>query len=329
MNQTISEIMTSKILNFSKILLIGIAAFAVQSCNDNDDPSSGMGEVEFEITDAPSDDATVKGVFVTVTDIKVDGESVGLAQKQTIDLTAYTEGQTKLLGAAQLDAKTYSSITLILDNESDATGNSPGNYVLTTDESKYELTGTTSGTTEIVLNKSIDVVANSSNTIVLDFDLRKAIQRSSNSAVKYQFVSSNELKLAVRAITKTNAGEIKGTYQETFSTNADKVIVYAYHKGEFNQSTETTPDGNGRMFKNAVTSTVVKGGLTDSYELHFLEEGEYEIAFAAYNKNAVTNQYELNTMLDAEITITGSVANFITVGANSSTSISADITGLL
>ncbi|MFZ1806927.1 MAG: DUF4382 domain-containing protein [Cyclobacteriaceae bacterium] len=321
--------MTSKILNFSKILLIGIAAFAVQSCNDNDDPSSGMGEVEFEITDAPSDDATVKGVFVTVTDIKVDGESVGLAQKQTIDLTAYTEGQTKLLGAAQLDAKTYSSITLILDNESDATGNSPGNYVLTTDESKYELTGTTSGTTEIVLNKSIDVVANSSNTIVLDFDLRKAIQRSSNSAVKYQFVSSNELKLAVRAITKTNAGEIKGTYQETFSTNADKVIVYAYHKGEFNQSTETTPDGNGRMFKNAVTSTVVKGGLTDSYELHFLEEGEYEIAFAAYNKNAVTNQYELNTMLDAEITITGSVANFITVGANSSTSISADITGLL
>lgn len=321
--------MTSKILNFSKILLIGIAAFAVQSCNDNDDPSSGMGEVEFEITDAPSDDATVKGVFVTVTDIKVDGESVGLTQKQTIDLTAYTEGQTKLLGTAQLDAKSYSSITLILDNESDAAGNAPGNYVLTTDDSKYELTGTTSGTTEIVVNKSMDVVANSSNTIVLDFDLRKAIQRSSNSAVKYQFVNSNELKLAVRAITKNNSGEIKGTYQESFSTNADKVIVYAYHKGEFNQSAETTPDGNGRMFKNAITSAVVKGGLTDSYELHFLEEGEYEIAFAAYDEDPVTNQYELNTMLDAEITITGSVANFITVGANTSTSISANITGLL
>ncbi|MEQ9413559.1 MAG: hypothetical protein RIF39_06995, partial [Cyclobacteriaceae bacterium] len=201
--------------------------------------------------------------------------------------------------------------------------------LLTTDDTKYELTGTTAGTTEIVLNKSLDVAANTSNTIVMDFDLRKAIQRSSNSAVKYQFVSSNELKLAVRAIIKSNAGEIKGTYQESFATNADKVIVYAYHKGEFNQSAETTPDGNGRMFKNAVTSTVVKGGLTDSYELHFLEEGEYEIAFAAYNKNDVTNQYELNTMLDAEVRINGSIANFITVGANSSTSISVDITGLL
>lgn len=321
--------MISRILNLSKILLLSIAAFAVQSCNDNDDLSSGMGEVEFEITDAPSDDANVKGVFVTVADIKVDGESIGLAQKQTIDLAAYTEGQTKLLGSSQLDAKTYSSITLVLDNESDATGNSPGNYLLTTGDAKYELTGTTSGTTEIVLNKSIEVAANTSNTIVIDFDLRKAIQRSSNASKKYQFINSNELKLAVRAIDKNNAGAIKGTYQESFTTNADKIIVYAYKKGEFDQSTETTADGNGRFFANAVTSTVVKGGLTDSYELHFLEEGEYEIAFAAYKKNTTNNQYELNTVLDAEIKISGSVTNFITVGANTSTSIAANITGLL
>ncbi|MEZ4944146.1 MAG: DUF4382 domain-containing protein [Cyclobacteriaceae bacterium] len=321
--------MISKVISLSKILLLFVAVFAIQSCNDNDDPSAGMGEVEFEITDAPSDDATVKGVFVTVSDIKVDGESVGLAQKQTIDLTAYSEGQTKLLGTSQLDAKTYSSITLVLDNESDATGNAPGNYLLTTDDTKYELTGTTTGTTEIVLNKSIDVAANTSNTIIMDFDLRKSIQRSSNANVKYQFVNSNELNLAVRVITKSKAGSIKGTYQESFATNADKVIVYAYHKGEFNQSTETIPDGNGRLFKNAVTSAVVKGGLTDSYELHFLEAGEYEITFAAYNQNATTNQYELNTMLDAEILISGSTANFITVGASSGTSISANIIGLL
>lgn len=321
--------MISKVISLSKILLLFVAVFAIQSCNDNDDPSAGMGEVEFEITDAPSDDATVKGVFVTVSDIKVDGESVGLAQKQTIDLTAYSEGQTKLLGTSQLDAKTYSSITLVLDNESDATGNAPGNYLLTTDDTKYELTGTTTGTTEIVLNKSIDVAANTSNTIIMDFDLRKSIQRSSNANVKYQFVNSNELNLAVRVITKSKAGSIKGTYQESFATNADKVIVYAYHKGEFNQSTETIPDGNGRLFKNTVTSAVVKGGLTDSYELHFLEAGEYEITFAAYNQNATTNQYELNTMLDAEILISGSTANFITVGASSSTSISANIIGLL
>lgn len=320
--------MIARILNFSKLLLIGIAAFAIQSCKDDDD-ATGMGEVEFEITDAPSDDASVKGVFVTIADIKVDGQSIGLEQKQTIDLTAYTEGKTKLLGSSQLDAKAYSNITLVLDNESDASGNTPGNYVLTSDNNKYKLTGTTSGTTEVVINKSVDIASNTTNTIVMDFDLRKAIQRSSDTNVKYQFVSSNDLNLAVRVINKNTSGEIKGTYQESFSTNADKVIVYAYHKGEFNQSTETTPDASGRLFAKAVTSTVVKGGLTDTYELHFLEDGEYEIAFAAYDENETTQEYELNTMLDAEIKINGTVANFITVGANSSTSITANITGLL
>lgn len=49
----------------------------------------------------------------------------------------------------------------------------------------------------------------------------------------------------------------------------------------------------------------------DSYGLYFLEEGECEIAFAAYHKNTTNNQFELNTMLDANLQIGGNVANSI------------------
>lgn len=319
--------MISKILNYSKLLVIGFASLTLNSCDD--DAPVGTGDVTFEITDAPTDDANVKGVFVTVADIEVNGASVGLAQKQTIDLMAYANGQTKLLGTAKLDAKNYSSITLILDNQSDANGNAPGNYLLTTDDVKYKLTSTSTGTTKIMINKSIDVVANSTNTIVMDFDLRKAIHRVDNANVKYQFVNDNDLHAAVRVMNKAKTGTIMGTYKENFNSNADAVIVYVYNKGEFNQSSETTPDGNGMMFKNAKSSTTVKNGLTDTYALYFLEEGEYEVAFAAYNKNASTNQFELNTMLDANLQIGGNAANSIALSSGSNISLTSTIVGLL
>lgn len=320
--------MLKEIFNYSKILLLGLAAISVQSCNDDDDPA-GKGEVTFEITDAPTDDANVKGVFVTVADIKVNGESIGMTQKQTIDLTAYADGQTKLLGTAQLDAKSYNSITLVLDNETDANGNAPGNYVLTTDDSKFSLNSASSGQTEITLDKSINVTANTTESYVLDFDLRKSIQRSTNTAVKYQFVDEGDLKAAIRVLEKDMTGKIEGTYQENFSTNADMIIVFAYKKGEFDQSSETTANANGMFFTNAKTSAVVKEGLTDSYKLSFVEEGEYELAFAAYTMNSTTNQFELNTLLDADLKVGGNIVNTINVDGGVTTTLSAIIIGLL
>lgn len=107
------------------------------------------------------------------------------------------------------------------------------------------------------------------------------------------------------------------------------VIVYAYHKGDFNQSTETTTDENGLTFTNAVTSAVVVEGLTNTYDLHFIEKGDYELAFVAYDKNSTTNQFELKGLLDADLSINSNVVNTITVEANTTVNVSATIIGLL
>src|SRR6267142_4932408 len=117
-------------VSWTKAILFGSAMLMLPACNRSNEPM-GKGEAEFQITDAPSDDASIKGVVVTVADIMVDGKSISGFAKQSIDLKAYQEGNTKLLGTAQLDAKAYNSITLVLDADADASGNSPGCYVLT------------------------------------------------------------------------------------------------------------------------------------------------------------------------------------------------------
>lgn len=299
-----------------------------QACNDDDDTSASKGEVEFEITDAPSDDASIKGVFVTVSDIKVDGKSIGMTQKQTVDLKAYSNGATKILSNSQIDAKAYSSVTLVLDNATDASGNTPGNYVQTIDNAKYSLNTAASGTTEITLTKTWEVQENAKSNVVFDVDLRKAIRTSDNATIKYQFVTDEDLKSAIRVVRKDQTGSIEGTYSESFATNADLVVAYAYKKGEFNSTTETTADADGTLFKHAVASADVKK-TSNAYKFSFIESGDYEIAFAVYSKNTTNDHYDFKTLLKSETTINGSATDKVHVDAGVNVKIFTSITGLL
>ena len=78
--------------------LLAAMGLLMGACNE--DEPMGKGDVDFEITDAPTDDASVKGVFVTIEDVKIGGKSVEGFTKQTIDIKAYQEGNTKLFASA-------------------------------------------------------------------------------------------------------------------------------------------------------------------------------------------------------------------------------------
>lgn len=295
-----------------KVLWFASAIALFTACDDSSEPM-GKGEAEFEITDAPADDASIKGVFVTVADIKVDGRSVSGFTKQTVDLKAYQEGNTKLLATAgELDARSYNNLTLVLDLETDANGNAPGCYVLTQDDVKYTLKNTTSGVTEVTINKDWRVVANTTSKIVMDFDLRKSIAYSDDPMVRYTFVTDDKLKAAIRLVARENAGTIKGSYEA--NSDAEKIIVYAYKKGTFSAATETESQAENNMhFANAVASAEVKQGLTGrTFTLAFLEEGEYELYFAAHSQNT-SGRMTFETLLSSETKIDGSVANLIKV----------------
>ncbi len=316
--------------SFSVVITILLATLVMESCKKNDDSvtpdqTTGVqGMVNVEITDAPSDDANVKGTFVTVTEVRIDGQKFGgFSGKKTIELSAYQNGNVAALGLGNIKAGTYSNISLILDNATDQNGNSPGCYALSTDNTKYNLTGSVSGQTEVVSSKAFEVKENQQTNLVLDFDIRKAVMDENGSAVGgYRFVSSSDLNASTRLLVKSQAGAIKGNCANYNETNS-KLIVYAYKKGTYNVS-ETKAQGSGNVqFKNAVTSCVADGN--GNFNLAFLEAGDYELQFASH-KNSGNGQFALQSMLNLSSLIN---LNSVSVQANTSVTLSVTVLGLL
>jgi hypothetical protein len=323
-------IMRMKSLSWIQAIVFGCAVTLFTGCNESEEPM-GTGEVEFQITDAPIDDANVKSVVVTVADVKVDGQSVSGFTKQTIDLKAFQDGNTKILGSQTMDAKAYASMILVLDLDTDAQGNAPGCYVLAADGAKYKLKSTASGKLEVVANQSWTTVKNTKTAVVADFDLRKSIRYSDDPAVRYSFVSESNLNSAVRVVAKERSGTIKGTYQNSSEATPEKIIVYAYKKGTFHAATETQGQGtDGIQFKNAISSSLVKESLSGQvYTLAYLPEGEYELVFAGYSKNPESGRVGFDALLKSETSVNGTVSSIVKVQANATISISTSIKGLI
>jgi hypothetical protein len=303
-----------------KIWMMGIsfwcALFMLASCDNTQDV--GKGQVDFEITDAPSDDAEIEGVFVTISEIQVNGKAIDGFVKQTVNLKAYQEGLTKKLGSAELDARMYTTVTLVLDLNEDANGNAPGSYVLS-GNTKYKLGASASGKIEVSVAKPWSVNSNTQTKLVMDVDLRKALRYAQDPAVRYAFIEN--LQAAVRVVVGENSSTIMGTFEGEFG-NADEMVVYAYKKGTFTIDTETQANENGIMFKGAVNSARVKAGIVnDTYKLAFMEAGEYELYFAAYNENSENGKLMLESVVDATVEANGNVGKILKVSAGTTVSV--------
>ncbi len=319
--------------HFLKTTLIVLPAILLlTNCTKEDDVTS-KGTVNFEITDGPTDDPNVKGAFVTVTEVRVDGKAISnFSGKQTIDLMAYQNGETKALGLAELKSGTYSNVELVLDYQKDANGNSPGCYVLTTDNAKHALNATSQNTGVVKINSgNFEVQENSTTNVVLDFDLRKCIryQEKPTTNDQYDFVTEGEMNASLRLIAKAKAGKISGNVQDNAGIAGSKIIVYAYKKGQFNKSTEVKGQGASNItFKNAVTSATVNG--QGNYTLAFMEEGDYELHFFGYEDKDKDGKLEIKGEL--VLNIVGGVGlnlNNLNVKANSTISASVLVTGII
>jgi hypothetical protein len=310
----------------NKILLVVPAALlfalSLNSCkkdDNNTNPGSGSAATTIKVTDAASDDANVSGAFVTISEIKVDGQTVQGFTKTTVDLAAYQNGNTKTLGTFNLQGKTYSNLTFVLDFDADANGNAPGCYVLTTGNVKHKLTTTSN---IITVTKNYTLQSNASNSIVADFDLRKMIvAQTGNPADQYDFATSAELQNDVRVVAEANASKISGTLNDNISGSA-KVVAYAYKKGTYNRSTEMQGQGTSNVqFKNAVSSTLVGSG--GAYQFNFLENGEYEVHFASYKDTNADGKFELQGTL---VVVAGGGLNILNLLLNANATVTLNVT---
>ena len=308
--------------NYLKISgLAFLALVGMMSCSKNDDAAMG-GEsynTSFEVTDAPIDNAEVEAVFVTIANVSVDGKSLEGFNATTVNLAALVNGKTEALGNLDLQAKSYSSIVFELDFDKDVNGDAPGCYVEKANGEKDALVATSN---KITINDTFEVLANATNVIVIDFDLRKTIKEEKDGlSSDFNFVTMAELTAGIRTVNAELTGKISGSANDANNTS-DKIIVYAYEKGTFNADVETQGKGESEVtFANAVTSAEVKG-LSGSYSLDFLEEGEYELIFASYKEDD-NSEFYFNALLNVEST-TG--LNLGAIEVSSALQISANVT---
>ncbi|MFD1096218.1 DUF4382 domain-containing protein [Salegentibacter chungangensis] len=309
---------------FKTGLMLLFMSFMVSCSEDNDDMGSENPEAyntEVYLTDAPIDDANVQAAFVTVTNVMVNGKAIEGFEKTTVEISSLTNGETLHLGDLQLKNGATSSITLMLDSETDAAGEAPGNYILTADGEKKALA---TSANEIVISDDAEIKASDENQLILDFDLRKSIV--SNAEGEYSFVSNSELAGNVRAVNTLNAGRINGTVDNMENSDAETMLVFAYKKGEYSES-EKEADASGARFSNAVNSSVVSES-NGNFSLHFLEEGEYELHFASYSDNDSDAALEFEGMAEAssksELDLLG-----LNVTAQSQTTVEVSLSGLL
>ena len=316
----------------TKILLITLALFVsvlmIQCSKNNNSSTQSKGQLTVKMTDAPSDDANIQATFVTVADVKVDGQSVGGFSKQTVKISDLQSGKTQVLFSGNVQADTYSNISLVLDYEKDASGNAPGCYVLDITNVKHNLLSVSSSTTgEIKLEKSFMVLANGSSNLIVDFDLRKSIVYNEDSTAtdKYKFVTDAELRNSLRVALQEKSGEIKG--KASNNLNNSELIVYAYHKNEFNAATETQAQGSSKvLFAKAVTSSKVNADGT--YKLSFLDEGEYEIHVVSCGQYSSDGKLTFKELVTANSTISGLLMNSISVSGNASIELNFNISAL-
>lgn len=311
------------------VMLMLSSIFFIQCAKDDDTtPSDGAkGQLTMSITDAPSDDANVKGTFVTISEVKIDGKTVEGFTKQTIEISAYQNGNAKLLYDGEVEAKAHSSVTLVMDYESDASGNSPGCYVLTNDNQKHRLAATSETKGEISLSKAFVVEENSNTELVIDFDLRKSIVHDTNDQdqTDYRFVTKAELNNSIRIMKKESCGDVKGKITASAFLNED-VYVFIYKKGQYNASVETMGQGSSHVFfAKAVTSAEVE--QDGDYHLAFIEEGDYEVYIAKYEKDAA-NKSVFKGMVNATSAIPGLLLNNIQVSAQSQIQLNINVTGI-
>jgi hypothetical protein len=311
-------------LKFPSLLLAFLAGSLMffSSCKKDEDNDGSKGQLNLEITDGPADDPNVKAVFVTVAEIKVDGQTFsGFSGKKTIDLMAYQEGNVAALGLGQLEAGSYQNITLVLDTQTDANGNSPGCYVQTFDNVKHGLSSNAS--IAITSAKNFVIASGAQTNLVLDFDLRKAIQyQSGGTSDQYDFVATADLQTAVRVVLKSEAAKVTGTCQNSI-INTDKIVAFVYKKGSFNRLIEMQ-SSNGVSFKNAVASTEVNSN--GSFTVAFLDPGEYEIHFAAFKDLDSDDKLELQGTL-----ILTSLINLesLQLGTSASLELNISVIGIL
>lgn len=323
---------------FNLLAILGMATAITFSACSNDDENvnepdgqqTERGSANVAMTDAAVDAENVTGVYMNVEGIKVDGDdnandtTIMFDATQEVNVMAYQNGKTYNFQSLDLKAGTYSGISFVLDQTQPA-------YVTFKDntQSEIEIEGNSSASNEYKVIGDFEIKSESQTDLVADIDLRKAFKKTSAEG-------EYKLRTTARLVKANTAGTIQGSVENYNEMKAKmeeqnkkgKVVVFAYAQGTFEASEKEDADGEAGLksrFENSVNSAVV--AEDGSFTLAFMEDAEYEIVVASYEKSKDApeeEEYEFSGSLETKLTVDAALSAVLSgldVDANTSTTV--------
>ncbi|MBD3615459.1 MAG: DUF4382 domain-containing protein [Gracilimonas sp.] len=230
----------------------------------------GTGTLEILLHDAPINYEEVN-VFIESVEVNNSDSTDGWIEigspQQSYDLLKLTNGATKVLVSAQLEAGTYEQIRLILSSE--------GHNVVI-DGTSHDMFIPSGEQTGIKLNVNAEIEPDITYTLLLDFDAaRSVVKRGKAQSENAQSGVEYLLKPVISASNEAVTGNIAGIVEPADA----QAFIYAIADSDTLSSTKAdTTDG--------------------SFKLIGLEEGTYTVLMNPTNEN-----YQSTDTTGVEVTI--------------------------
>jgi len=218
-----------------------IAVFALTNCNrDSVSSDANTGTLSISLTDAP---AAYDSVIIVFSEISahIDSEWVFIKQDPVrVNLLDWSNGETFLLGSADVPAGKYTQIRIKIDS---AFVGVKGNV--------YELTVPSASRTGLKLGPQFTINEGSTYSLVLDFDAHKSIVVTGHK----HNPTGYKLKPHIRVITQAVSGSISG-----------KVL-----------NPQNLPVAYAILGSDTITTTVIDTS-SGHFKLSFLPENSYTVS---------------------------------------------------
>ena len=267
-------------IRMGRTVLASLAVVMLASACGGDGGSSAMSSVQVSLTDTPIEDADNVVVSVSGVAFKPEGSAPEVIESFTprsIDLLQYQNGRTAiLLQDTPMQAGRYQWLRLIIDTQPVVRDS----YIVI-NGNECELNVPSGAETGLKMNRPIDVPADGSLALTIDFDLRKSVHAPPGQA-SGACTTGYVLRPTLRLVNDANVGAIDGTVSfEAGSVPADcKPNVYVYEgtvtPDDMEETSAASPDIDPLV---VVGVTIPAGSTSGIYRAAFIPAGSYTAAF--------------------------------------------------
>jgi len=291
------------------IILLGILGLFLSFSGCEEDSSSDKGTLSLAITDAPIDNESVTGVYITINELQYHKQNNSWATYEeydgpkTVNLLELTD-TIAMLGDFEMGAGQYNQLRFILDAPVRGEGppSNPGCYITFDDGSEAPLFVPSGSESGFKATGAFRVPANGTVNLTADFDVRKSV-------VEMHSGGSYILKPTIRLMVDNEAGKIIGNLTNLPDVTSE-YVVYAYEDDAYSSS-ETVADLEENAFQNAVTSDIVGGEY--GFQLRWLASMDYDLVVTRY----VDNEYQETIGIKENVTVESRETTSVTIDLSS------------